>query len=139
MSATPVRPEAVSRPSRTFVIALGLVALVTPLALALIFVLLFWTFQSTKNASLIVMNVPFAMIGGLVALLLTRIHLSISAAVGFIALFGIAVQNGVILVSEINRLRESGQGSEEAVLNGAASRLRPVIMTALSMGGMTPR
>ena len=111
--------------------AMKRLAFIVPLSLLLIFVLLFWAFQSIKNALLIVMNVPFAMIGGLVALLVTGIHLSISAAVGFIALFGIAVQNGVILVSEINRLRSSGQASDTAVMNGAASRLRPVIMTAL--------
>jgi cobalt-zinc-cadmium resistance protein CzcA len=75
---------------------------IVPTSLALIFVLLFWAFQSVKYASLIVMNVPFALIGGLVALLVTGIHLGVSAAVGFIALFGIAVQNGVILLSQIN-------------------------------------
>jgi cobalt-zinc-cadmium resistance protein CzcA len=78
-----------------------------------------------------VLNVPFAMIGGLVALLLTGIHLSVSAAVGFIALFGIAVQNGVILLSQINHLRREGIALGDAVLQGSVSRLRPVVMTAL--------
>ncbi|MCX7089539.1 MAG: CusA/CzcA family heavy metal efflux RND transporter [Methylococcales bacterium] len=104
---------------------------IVPISLILIFVLLFWAFQSLKSASLIVMNVPFAMIGGLVALLLTGIHLSVSAAVGFIALFGIAVQNGVILLTQINHLRREGVPLGDAILQGSVSRLRPVVMTAL--------
>jgi cobalt-zinc-cadmium resistance protein CzcA len=111
--------------------AMKRLAFIVPISLVLIFVLLFWAFQSLKNASLIVMNVPFAMIGGLVALLLTGIHLSVSAAVGFIALFGIAVQNGVILLSQINHLRREGVLLEDAILQGSISRLRPVVMTAL--------
>ena len=74
-----------------------------------------------KNASLIVMNVPFSLIGGLIALLLTGIHLSVSAAVGFIALFGIAVQNGVILLSQINLLRREGSPIHEAIVQGSQS------------------
>jgi len=113
--------------------------IIVPISLALIFVLLFWAFHSIKNASLIVMNVPFALIGGLVILLATGIHLSISAAVGFIALFGIAVQNGVILLSQINQLRREGQPLHEAIVQGAVSRLRPVVMTALmAMLGLIP-
>jgi cobalt-zinc-cadmium resistance protein CzcA len=104
---------------------------IVPVSLVLIFILLFWAFQSLKSASLIVMNVPFAMIGGLVALLLTGIHLSVSAAVGFIALFGIAVQNGVILLTQINHLRREGIPLRDAILQGSISRLRPVVMTAL--------
>lgn len=111
--------------------AMKRLSFIVPVSLVLIFVLLFWTFQSIKNASLIVMNVPFAMIGGLVALLLTGIHLSVSAAVGFIALFGIAVQNGVILLSQINVLRREGTPLDQAIMRGSISRLRPVIMTAL--------
>ena len=111
--------------------AMKRLAFIVPVSLILIFVLLFWTFQSLKNAALIVLNVPFALIGGIVALLLTHIHLSVSAAVGFIALFGIAVQNGVILLSQINHLRREGIGLAEAVLQGSVSRLRPVVMTAL--------
>ena len=113
--------------------------IIVPISLALIFTLLFWAFHSVKNAILIVMNVPFALIGGLVALLLTGIHLSISAAVGFIALFGIAVQNGVILISRINQLRREGQPLHDAILHGSVSRLRPVVMTALmAMLGLFP-
>jgi cobalt-zinc-cadmium resistance protein CzcA len=111
--------------------AMKRLAFIVPISLVLIFVLLFWAFQSLKSALLIVMNVPFAMIGGLVALLLTGIHLSVSAAVGFIALFGIAVQNGVILLTQINHLRREGIPLQEAILQGSVSRLRPVIMTAL--------
>lgn len=111
--------------------AMKRLSFIVPVSLVLIFVLLFWAFQSLKNASLIVMNVPFAMIGGLVALLLTGIHLSVSAAVGFIALFGIAVQNGVILLTQINHLRREGILLQDAILQGSVSRLRPVVMTAL--------
>ncbi len=111
--------------------AMKRLAFIVPVSLVLIFILLFWAFQSLKSASLIVMNVPFAMIGGLVALLLTGIHFSVSAAVGFIALFGIAVQNGVILLTQINHLRREGTPLQEAILQGSVSRLRPVVMTAL--------
>ena len=113
--------------------------IIVPISLLLIFGLLFWAFHSLRNAILILMNVPFAMIGGFVALLVTGIHLSISAAVGFIALFGIAVQNGVILISQINQLRQSGSSSHDAIVNGSVGRLRPVVMTALmAMLGLVP-
>lgn len=112
---------------------------IVPISLILIFTLLFWAFHSVKNATLIVMNVPFSLIGGLVILRATHIHLSISAAVGFIALFGIAVQNGVILISQLNHLRREGQPLHEAIVNGSTSRLRPVVMTALmAMLGLFP-
>jgi cobalt-zinc-cadmium resistance protein CzcA len=92
-----------------------------------------------RYATLILMNVPFALIGGLVALWLTGINLSVSAAVGFIALFGIAVQNGVILVSELNALGRQGLPLHDAIVTGATSRLRPVVMTALmAMLGLLP-
>lgn len=114
-------------------------AVIVPISLTLIFVLLFWAFQSVRHAMLIVMNVPFALIGGLVALWVTGINLSVSAAVGFIALFGIAVQNGVILVSQLNALVREGQPLHEAIVSGATSRLRPVVMTALmAMLGLFP-
>src|SRR5690606_23558246 len=83
--------------------------------------------------------IPFAMIGGLIALLISGIHLSISAAVGFIVLFGIAVQNGIILVSRINILRREGVAMHDAIIQGSVSRLRPVVMTALmAMLGLIP-
>lgn len=111
--------------------AMKRLAVIVPVSLALIFALLFWTFHSLKNATLIVLNVPFSLIGGLIALLVTGINLSVSAAVGFIALFGIAVQNGVILISHINHLRREGQPMHDALIDGAVSRLRPVVMTAV--------
>ena len=119
--------------------AMKRLSIIVPISLGLIFVLLFWAFMSVKNALLIVMNVPFAMIGGILILLATGINLSVSAAVGFIALFGIAVQNGVILVSQLNKLRREGQSLHDAVVNGSVSRLRPVVMTALmAMLGLFP-
>lgn len=119
--------------------AMKRLAVIVPISLGLIFVLLFWAFMSVKNALLIVMNVPFAMIGGILILQITGINLSVSAAVGFIALFGIAVQNGVILVSQLNKLRREGQPLHDAIVNGSVSRLRPVVMTALmAMLGLFP-
>ena len=112
---------------------------IVPISLFLIFTLLFWAFKSMMHALLIVLNVPFALIGGLIALLLTHIHLSISAAVGFVALFGIAVQNGVILVSQIRHWHERGETLHDSVVHGASSRLRPVMMTAtMAMLGLLP-
>lgn len=112
---------------------------IVPLSLTLIFLLLFWTFRSLRHASLIVLNVPFSLIGGIAALLFAGLHLSVSAAVGFIALFGIAVQNGVILLSRIDHLRREGHNLLDAVIDGSVSRLRPVVMTALmAMLGLLP-
>jgi heavy metal efflux system protein len=119
--------------------AMKRLSIIVPISLTLIFVLLFWTFQTMRHALLIVMNVPFALIGGLVMLWLTGIHLSVSAAVGFIALFGIAVQNGLILVSQLNALVREGMPMHDAIIAGGASRLRPVVMTALmAMLGLLP-
>jgi cobalt-zinc-cadmium resistance protein CzcA len=119
--------------------AMKRLSFIVPISLGLIFVLLFWAFLSIKNALLILMNVPFAMIGGILILLATGINLRVSAAVGFIALFGIAVQNGVILVSQLNKLRREGQSLHDAIVNGSVSRLRPVVMTAMmAMLGLFP-
>jgi len=119
--------------------AMKRLAIIVPISLTLIFILLFWTFQTVRHAILIVLNVPFALIGGLVMLWLTGIHLSVSAAVGFIALFGIAVQNGLILVSQLNVLVREGMSIREVIVSGSVSRLRPVIMTALmAMLGLIP-
>lgn len=104
---------------------------VVPLAIFLIFLLLFASFGTLRHALLIIVNVPFALVGGVAALWLRDLNLSLSAAIGFIALFGVAVLNGVVMVSYINRLREDGIPLHEAVLDGAAARLRPVLMTAL--------
>ncbi|MBA3322972.1 MAG: efflux RND transporter permease subunit [Pyrinomonadaceae bacterium] len=105
--------------------------IVVPLALFLIFVLLFSTFNSVKQAILIYTGIPFAIVGGIFALFLRGMPFSISAGVGFIALFGVAVLNGVVMVSYINHLREEGKRVAEAVSEGAMTRLRPVLMTAL--------
>jgi heavy metal efflux system protein len=104
---------------------------VVPLALFLIFVLLFTTFGSARQALLVYTGIPFAVIGGVFALALRGLPFSISAGVGFIALFGVAVLNGLVMVTYINHLREEGRGLEEAVKEGAETRLRPVLMTAL--------
>lgn len=106
-------------------------ALLVPMALLLIFVLLYSTFGSVRLATLIFLNVPLAITGGLVALLLRGYSFSISAGVGFIALFGIAVLNGVVLVSYIVEKRRHGLGADEAAHEGALTRLRPVLMTAM--------
>ena len=105
--------------------------LVVPIALSLIFVLLFSTFGSIKQATLIFTGVPLAVTGGVIALWLRGLPFSISAGVGFIALSGVAVLNGVVMVSAINHLREQGEDVFLAVRNGALERLRPVLMTAL--------
>lgn len=119
--------------------AMARLAVVVPLSVFLIFVLLFDAFKSVTNALLILLNVPFALIGGIFALLLTGIHLSVSAAIGFIALFGQAALNGVVMVSYFNQLRESGAGAFDAVLQGALVRLRTVLMTSLlAMLGLLP-
>jgi heavy metal efflux system protein len=105
--------------------------LVVPVALLLIVLLLYVSFRSGWLTALILTNVPFALVGGVAALWLRGLNLSLSASVGFIALFGIAVLNGVVLISAINALRDAGHDIDEAVRLGAADRLRPVIMTAL--------
>lgn len=104
---------------------------VVPVALVLIYLLLFASFGSFSQAVLVLSNVPFALVGGVAALWLRGLNLSLSASVGFIALFGIAVLNGVVLVTHVNTLRERGVACLEAVRVGATDRLRPVIMTAL--------
>ncbi|GAA5133140.1 efflux RND transporter permease subunit [Alloalcanivorax gelatiniphagus] len=113
--------------------------LVVPVTLALIFLLLYTAFNSLRYAALIYLNVPIATMGGIFALWLSGMYLSVSAAVGFIAVFGVAVLNGVVLVSYINQLRDEGMGVFEAARTGAMRRLRPVLMTALtSMLGLLP-
>ncbi|MBX7221464.1 MAG: CusA/CzcA family heavy metal efflux RND transporter [Blastocatellia bacterium] len=104
---------------------------VVPIALFLIFIMLFSTFQSIKQATLIYTGIPFAVVGGVIALAGRGMPFSISAGVGFIALFGVAVLNGVVMVSYINSLRDEGMSVAEAVRLGAETRLRPVLMTAL--------
>ena len=119
--------------------AMRRLAFIVPVSVFLIFILLFDAFKSVKSALLILLNVPFALIGGIFALLLTNIPLSVSAAIGFIALFGQAVLNGVVIVSCFNQLREAGATPLEAVRQGALVRMRTVLMTALlAMLGLLP-
>ena len=112
--------------------AMTRLAIVLPLSLAIIFVLLFVTFGRFRWALLILVNVPFALVGGIAALWLRGLTLNLSASVGFIALFGVAVLNGVVMLAAIRTLREDdGMPLEPAILAGASSRLKPVLMTAL--------
>lgn len=105
-------------------------SIVIPISLGLIFILLFTTFGSVRQALLVLTNVPLALIGGVIAIWISGEYLSVSASVGFISLLGIAVLNGVVMVTCFNQLRASGLSLEEAVLKGASRRLRPVLMTA---------
>jgi len=104
---------------------------VVPVALLLIFGLLFATFGTARDALLVFTGVPLALTGGIFFLWMRGIPLSISAGVGFIALSGVAVLNGLVMITFINRLREQGQSLDDAVTYGAVARLRPVLMTAL--------
>src|ERR1043166_2820246 len=106
-------------------------ALIVPLVLLLIAVLLRASFGAVRHAALVMLNVPFALVGGIGALWARGLHLNLSASVGFIALFGVAVLNGVVLITCINQLRFAGASVRDAVRTGAAIRLRPVLMTAL--------
>ncbi len=120
--------------------AMARFAVVVPAVLLLIFVLLFASFNSLKNAALIMLNVPFGMIGGIVALLISNQTLSVPAIIGFIALSGVAVQNGVILISYIMQLQRRGARLEPAIIEGTKVRLRPVLMTALvAIVGLVPK
>jgi cobalt-zinc-cadmium resistance protein CzcA len=110
--------------------ALGHLTVILPVTIGAIFFLLFLLFNSLRFAALIITVLPFASIGGVIGLAATGEHLSVPASVGFIALWGIAVLNGVVLVSCIRKLREDGLGQREAVIEGALQRLRPVLMTA---------
>ncbi|MCL2011671.1 MAG: CusA/CzcA family heavy metal efflux RND transporter [Cystobacterineae bacterium] len=110
--------------------AYGRLVVAVPFALGLIFVLLYMAFGSLKCAALIYLNVPFAAVGGVFLLSLRQMHFSISAAVGFIALFGISVLNGVVLITTVNKLKNAGKTAYQAAYEGALSRLRPVVMTA---------
>jgi cobalt-zinc-cadmium resistance protein CzcA len=108
--------------------------IVVPATFLLIFLMLFTTFNSLKQASLVFTGIPFAVSGGILALFVRGMPFSMSAGVGFIALFGVAVLNGVVMVTFINQLRDQGRGVPEAVREGALTRLRPVLMTALVAG-----
>ncbi|MGZ8374870.1 MAG: efflux RND transporter permease subunit [Nitrospira sp.] len=106
--------------------------IVVPITLGLVFFLLFWAFHSLRYATMIIINLPFALIGGVVSLWLSGQYLSVPASIGFIELFGLAVGNGIVLVSYINQLRHEGQQIDEAILAGCSLRLRPVVMTMMT-------
>jgi cobalt-zinc-cadmium resistance protein CzcA len=119
--------------------AMRRLAVIVPISVFVIFALLFHTFGSLRHAALVLLNVPFALIGGIVALFVMHIPLSVSAAIGFIALFGQSVLNGVVMISAFNQLREGGVAAESAVYQGSLVRMRTVLMTALlAMLGLLP-
>jgi len=111
--------------------AMNKLLIVGPIAIGLILLLLFIAFGSIRPALLVISNLPFALIGGIFALYISGQYLSVPASVGFIVLFGVAVLNGVVLVSRISQLREEGHALREAIRKGSLDRLRPVLMTAL--------
>lgn len=110
--------------------AMAKLLIIGPVAIALILLLLFVTFRSFRLAMLVILNLPFALIGGVFSLWISGLYLSVPASVGFVVLFGVAVLNGVVLVSHISQLREEGMELQEAIMTGALDRLRPVLMTA---------
>jgi cobalt-zinc-cadmium resistance protein CzcA len=119
--------------------ALTRLAIIVPVTIFFIFILLYTAFQSVRHAALILANVPFAIIGGIVGLFVTGQYLSVPSAIGFIAVFGVAMLNGIVLVSFLNEQRQHGLGVRDAVLRGTALRLRPVLMTAsVAILGLVP-
>ncbi|MDD9961444.1 MAG: CusA/CzcA family heavy metal efflux RND transporter [Gammaproteobacteria bacterium] len=119
--------------------ALQRLAVIVPLTVLLIFVLLYTAFGSIRYAGLIIANVPFAAIGGIAALFISGQHVSVPSAIGLIAVFGVAMLNGIVLVSFVNQLRDQGASVREAVRRGAELRLRPVLMTAsVAILGLVP-
>jgi heavy metal efflux system protein len=113
--------------------------IIVPITALLIFSLLFWAFRSVRKALLVLSIVPFTLIGGILGLAAVGLHFSVSAAVGFIALAGISVQNGVIMVEQIVEIARSNQSAFSSSVEGAVSRLRPILMTALMAGlGLLP-
>ena len=111
-------------------LAMQRLTIITPVVVGLVFLLLLFTFDSVWLAGLVLVNLPFAMVGGVFALLLTGLYLSVPASVGFLVLFGVAVLNGVVLISYISDLRDNGASVADAVRIGCEARLRPVLMTA---------
>jgi len=119
--------------------AMKRLSIVVPVSIALIFLMLFSAFGSLRSALVVLTNLPFALVGGLLALFLLNINLSVSAAVGFIAVFGIAVENGTVLVSFLNQFRREGMIVIDAVITGCKLRLRPLVMTTLTtLFGLLP-
>jgi cobalt-zinc-cadmium resistance protein CzcA len=110
--------------------AMNRLMIIGPIAIGLILLLLFITFRSIRLALLVITNLPFALIGGVFALYISGLYVSVPASIGFIVLFGVAVLNGVVLVSHISQLRQEGVSLKDAVVRGSHDRLRPVLMTA---------
>jgi cobalt-zinc-cadmium resistance protein CzcA len=107
-------------------------AYIVPLSLLLIVILLYSTFNSVRDTALVILSIPFAVTGGIWALFLTHINFSVSAAVGFISLFGVAVMEGIILISYYNQLQDKKTPEEDALMRAASVRMRPVLMTCMS-------
>jgi cobalt-zinc-cadmium resistance protein CzcA len=119
--------------------AFGRLAVIMPVTLAVMFLLLFFTFGKFRQAGLLIGMLPLAVFGGMLALVLRGMTFNVSSAVGFIALFGVSIQNGVLMISHINVLRKKGTALKEAVISGASHRLRPVLMTAtVAVLGLLP-
>jgi cobalt-zinc-cadmium resistance protein CzcA len=119
--------------------AMKRLGVIVPIVLVSIFVLLWIAFHSVRHAAMIILNVPMALIGGVIGLWLTGQYLSVPASIGFIALFGIAMQDSMVLLTDFNDLRKEGQSVHDAVINGSLIRFRPVIMTTLTtLLGLTP-
>lgn len=119
--------------------AMKRLGIIVPIVLVSIFVLLWIAFHSVRYAAMIIVNVPLALIGGVIGLWVTGQYLSVPASIGFIALFGIAMQDAMVLLTDFNDLRREGQGIHDAVVNGSLIRFRPVIMTTLTtLLGLTP-
>ena len=113
--------------------------LLTPIALILIFIILFTTFNSLSKSSLIIANIPFALMGGVIALYVSNEYLSVPASVGFIALLGIAVLNGIVMISYFEQTKQFAESLHNRIVDGAKRRLRPVLMTATTaMFGLLP-
>lgn len=119
--------------------AMARLAVIVPLTIGLIFMLLYTAFNSVRHATIIIANVPFAVIGGIIGLFVSGQYLSVPSAIGFIAVFGVAMLNGIVMVEFLNDQRRQGLSVREAVLRGAALRLRPVLMTAsVAILGLIP-
>jgi len=113
--------------------AMKRLGIVVPVSIGLIFLMLFSGLGTIRSALMVLANLPFALVGGILAMVFLKINLSVSAAIGFIALFGTAVGNGIVLVAFFNQLKQQGLGTDEAVRKGCAVRFRPLLMTALAM------
>ena len=119
--------------------AMRRLAIIVPMTVLIIFIMLFSSFGSVRNAVLIIINIPLALIGGIIALWASGQYLSVTATVGFIALFGVSVENGIVMVSYFNQLRREGKSLQNVLIEGALLRLRPVLMTAMTTAlGLLP-